>query len=48
MLNSMGSMKVENDMRQRMGIFYNTYEQLQVILGRDKVPCIMEPIEIKF
>ena len=48
MLNSMGYMKVENDMRQRMGIFYNTYEQLQVILGRDKVLCIMEPIEIKF
>ena len=41
-------MKMENDLRKRMGMFYNYYEQLQVILGRDKVLCLMEPIEIDF
>ena len=43
---SMYSMKVENDMRSRMGMFYSYYLQLQAILGRDQVLCLMEPIEI--
>ena len=48
MLNSMGYVKVENDLQKRMGIFYNSYEQLQAIMGRDRVLCLMEPIEINF
>lgn len=48
LLSSMQKMRVENDMRQRMGIFYTYYEQLQAIMGRDKVLCIMEPVEISF
>lgn len=48
MFGSMQYMKMENDLRKRMGMFYNYYEQLQVILGRDKVLCLMEPIEIDF
>ncbi|MBR5086387.1 MAG: signal peptide peptidase SppA [Muribaculaceae bacterium] len=48
MLNSMGYMKVESDMQKRMGLFYSTYEQLQAILGRDRVLCLMEPVEINF
>lgn len=48
LLSSMQKMRIENDMRQRMGIFYTYYEQLQAIMGRDKVLCIMEPIEITF
>ena len=48
MFNSMQYAKMENDMRKRMGMFYNYYEQLQEILGRDQVLCLMEPIEIDF
>jgi len=48
MLNSMQGMRIENEMRSRMGIFYNSYEQLQAILNRDRVLCLMEPIEIVF
>lgn len=48
MLSSMQKMKIENDMRQRMGMFYTYYEQLQAIMGRDKVLCIMEPVDISF
>lgn len=48
LLSSMQKMRIENDMRQRMGIFYTYYEQLQAIMGRDKVLCIMEPVEISF
>ena len=48
MLSSMGYMKVESDIQKRMGIFYSSYEQLQAILQRDRVLCLMEPIEIKF
>ena len=48
MLSSMGYMKVESDIQKRMGIFYSSYEQLQIILQRDRILCLMEPIEIKF
>ena len=48
MLSSMGYMKVESDMQKRMGLFYSSYEQLQAILGRDRVLCLMEPVEINF
>ena len=48
MLTSMQGMKLENDMRNRMGMFYTYYEQLQAILGRDRILCMMEPIEINF
>lgn len=48
MFNSMQYAKMENDLRKRMGMFYNYYDQLQVILGRDQVLCLMEPIEIDF
>ena len=48
MLSSMGYMKVESDIQKRMGIFYSSYEQLQTILQRDRILCLMEPIEIKF
>lgn len=48
MLSSMGYARVENDMRQRMGLFYSSYEQLQAIMSRDRMLCLMEPIEIIF
>ena len=48
MFGTMYKIKQENDLRQRMGMFYTCYEQLQAILGRDRLLCIMEPIEINF
>lgn len=48
MLNSFGYMKMENDMRQRMGLFYDSYMKVQAILNRDRMLCIMEPLEINF
>jgi len=48
MLNSMYMKTQENNMRQRMGVFYTYYEQLQAILGRQRVLCLMEPVEIIF
>lgn len=48
MMSSMYSMKIRNDMQQRMGMFYTYYEQLQAILNRDRVLCLMDPIEIDF
>lgn len=48
LLNSMQGKRMEAEMRQRMGLFYSSYEQLQLILGRDRVQCMMEPIEIIF
>ncbi|MBR5117714.1 MAG: signal peptide peptidase SppA [Muribaculaceae bacterium] len=48
MLGQMTRSKVEEDMQRRMGIFYTYYEQLQAILSRDHVQCLMEPVEIDF
>ena len=48
MLKSMGLTHAQSDLKQRMGIFYNSYEQLQAIMRRDRVLCIMEPVDIKF
>ena len=48
MLSSMGYMKMEHDLQQRMGLFYTSYEQLQAIMNRDRMLCLMEPIEINF
>ena len=48
MFGTMYSIKQEQDLRQRMGLFYTTWQQLQVIMGREKVLCLMEPIEIVF
>jgi len=48
LLKSMGYAHVQNDLQQRMGLFYSSYEQLQAIMNRDRVLCIMEPVEIKF
>ena len=48
MLSMMQTMRIESDMRTRMGLFYNYYEQLQAVLNRDRVLCLMEPIEIDF
>lgn len=48
MLKSMGYASVQADMRHRMGVFYDSYEQLQAIMGRDRILCLMEPIEIDF
>lgn len=48
MLKSMGYAHVQSDLQQRMGLFYSSYEQLQAIMRRDRVLCIMEPMDIKF
>ena len=48
MLGKMARSRVEADMQRRMGMFYTYYEQLQAILNRDQVLCIMEPVEIDF
>lgn len=47
-LGQMARSNVEADMQRRMGMFYTYYEQLQAILNRDQVLCIMEPVEIDF
>ena len=44
----MSQSKMEEDMKQRMGLFYTYYEQLQAILSRERVLCLMEPVEIDF
>lgn len=44
----MSQSKMEEDMKQRMGLFYTYYEQLQAILSRERVLCLMEPVEINF
>ena len=48
MFGSMYSMKQNRELRERMGMFYTYYEQLETILNRDHLLCIMEPIEIVF
>lgn len=48
MFSTMYSIRQENELRQRMGLFYTSYEQLRAILGRERVLCLMEPIEIDF
>lgn len=48
LLGQMARSRVEVDMQRRMGMFYTYYEQLQAILNRDQVLCIMEPVEIDF
>lgn len=48
MFSTMSSIRQENELRQRMGLFYTTYEQLQAILSRERILCLMEPIEIDF
>lgn len=48
MFGSMYSMKQNSELRERMGMFYTYYEQLQAILNRDQLQCLMEPIEIVF
>lgn len=45
---SMTRSKVEEDMQRRMGMFYTYYEKLQAIMGRERVLCLMEPVEIDF
>ncbi|MBR6489272.1 MAG: signal peptide peptidase SppA [Muribaculaceae bacterium] len=45
---SMTRARVEEDMRNRMGLFYTYYEKLQAIFGREKVLCLMEPVDIDF
>ncbi len=48
MFGYMYSMKQNRELRERMGMFYTYYEQLETILNRDHLLCIMEPIEIVF
>lgn len=48
MFGSMYSMKQNRELRERMGMFYTYYEQLETILNCDHLLCIMEPIEIVF
>ena len=40
--------RVEEDMRNRMGMFYTYYEKLHNIFSRERVLCLMEPVEIDF
>ena len=48
MMTKMQAARIESDMRSRMGMFYNYYEQVQAVLKRDRVLCLMEPFEIVF
>lgn len=48
LFDSMTRAKVEEDMRNRMGLFYTYYEKLQGIFGREQVLCLMEPVDIDF
>lgn len=40
-------MAVRHEMQQEMGLFYTAYEQLQLIMNRHHVLCLMEPLEIR-
>ena len=47
MLSSFASQKVEERLKEEMGLFYEYYDQLQAILNRRHVLCLMEYSEIK-
>lgn len=48
MMSQMQQMRVQSEMRQKMGIFYSTYAELQAIMGRRHVLCLMEPVNLEF
>ena len=37
----------QEQLKRQMGIFYTYYEELQAILNRQHVLCLMPPIEIR-
>ena len=47
LLKAYSNAKAEEAVKKEMGIFYTYYEQLQAILGRQHVLCLMEPVVIK-
>ena len=47
MLTSFASMKMETRLKEEMGVFYEYYHQLQAMLNRQHVLCLMEYSEIK-
>ena len=47
MLSSFASMKVQQKLQEEMGLFYEYYDQLQAILNRRHVLCLMPYSEIK-
>ncbi len=47
MLTSFASQKAQQKLQKEMGIFYEFYEQLQAILNRRHVLCLMQYSEIK-
>lgn len=48
MLEDMQKMKVRQEMKEQMGMFFTYYEQLQEMMGRHKILCLMEPVELSF
>ena len=46
-LEQMQSMRLRNEMRQQMGLFYDYYELLHRVMHRDRVLCIMEPVTLQ-
>ncbi len=48
MFEQMQNAKVRSEMQQQMGVFYTTYVELQAVLGRRHVLCLMDPIELTF
>lgn len=47
MLSHYANAQASSHMQEQMGMFYTYYEQLQGILSRQHVLCLMEPVEIK-
>lgn len=47
MLMQLGANQTEEKLKQEMGLFYTSYSQLEAILNRDHVLCLMSEFEIR-
>lgn len=47
MLMQLGANQTEEKLKQEMGLFYTSYSQLEAILNRDHVLCLMPEFEIR-
>ena len=43
----LGANQTEEKLKQEMGLFYTSYSQLEAILNRDHVLCLMPEFEIR-
>lgn len=48
MFEQMQGAKVRTEMQQQMGVFYTSYVELQAVMGRRPVLCLMDPVNLTF